>query len=91
MVVTLGLVFVASLRKEWPMTFIAGRCPHCQRDQSVNRGKMARGTQRDLCQHALCAQGHSISALEYLNRHVKDMLSYGTLSWGMRYYCTRLI
>src|SRR5262249_22399189 len=27
--VTLGLVFVASLRKEGSMTFIAVRCPHC--------------------------------------------------------------
>ena len=25
-IVTLGLIFVASLRKEWPMTFIAVRC-----------------------------------------------------------------
>ena len=25
--VTLGLIFVVSLRKEWPMTFIAVRCP----------------------------------------------------------------
>jgi hypothetical protein len=31
--VTLGLIFVASLRKEWPMTFIAVRCLHCQSDQ----------------------------------------------------------
>ncbi len=46
--VTLGLVFVASLRKEWPMTFIAVRCPHCQSDQIVKRGKTARGTQRYL-------------------------------------------
>src|SRR3954447_10283834 len=31
--VTLGLIFAASHRKEWPMTFIAVRCPHCQSDQ----------------------------------------------------------
>ena len=48
--VTLGLIFVASLRKEWPMTFIAVRCPYCQSDQIVKRGKTARGTQRYLCQ-----------------------------------------
>ena len=54
--VTLGLVFVASLRKEWPMTFIAVRCPHCQSDQIVKRGKTARGTQRYLCQNPLCNQ-----------------------------------
>src|SRR5215813_11085797 len=51
--VTLGLVFVASLRKEWPMTFIAVRCPHCQSDQIIKRGKTARGTQRYLCQNTL--------------------------------------
>ena len=48
MAVILGLVFVASIRKEWPMTFIAVRCPHCQSDQIVKRGKTARGTQRYL-------------------------------------------
>ena len=55
--VILGLVFVASLRKEWPMTFIAVRCPHCQSDQIVKRGKTARGTQRYLCQNTRCAKG----------------------------------
>src|SRR5262249_16951058 len=55
--VTLGLIFVVSLRKEWPMTFIAVRCPHCQSDQIVKRGKTARGTQRYLCQNTLCARG----------------------------------
>src|SRR5256886_15907207 len=55
--VTLGLVFEASMRKEWPMTFIAVRCPHCQRDQIVKRGTTARGTQRCLCQNPLCAEG----------------------------------
>jgi len=34
------------------MTFIAVRCPHCQSDQIVKRGKTARGTQRYLCQKA---------------------------------------
>jgi hypothetical protein len=28
------------------MTFIAVRCPHCQSDQIIKRGKTARGTQR---------------------------------------------
>ena len=36
------------------MTFIAVRCPHCQSDQIVKRGKTARGTQRYLCQNTLC-------------------------------------
>src|SRR5262249_16956132 len=51
------LIFVASLRKEWPMTFIAVRCPPCQSAQIVKRGKTARGTQRYLCQNTLCAKG----------------------------------
>jgi InsA-like protein len=45
---TLGLVSTASQRKEWPMTCIAVQCPHCQSEQIVRRGKMARGTQRYL-------------------------------------------
>jgi transposase-like protein len=53
---TLGLVSTASQRKEWPMTCIAVQCPHCQSEQIVRRGKMARGTQRYLCQNTLCAQ-----------------------------------
>ncbi len=39
------------------MTFSAVRCPHCQSDQSVNRGKTARGTPRYLCQNPRCAKG----------------------------------
>jgi len=39
------------------MTFIAVRCPHCQSDQIVKRGKTARGTQRYLCQNTLCPKG----------------------------------
>ena len=35
----------------------AVRCPHCQSDQSVNRGKTARGTPRYLCQNPRCAKG----------------------------------
>ena len=64
--VTLGLVFEASIRKEWPMTFIAVRCPHCQSDQIVKRGKTARGTQCYVCQNALCAKGSFL--LDYCNR-----------------------
>src|SRR5215510_3301924 len=64
--VTLDLIFVALLRKEWSMTFIAVRCPHCQSDQIVKRGKTARGTQRSLCQNTRCAQGSFL--LDYGNR-----------------------
>jgi insertion element IS1 protein InsB len=39
------------------MTFIAVRCPHGQSDQSVKRGKTARGPQRYLCQNTLCVRG----------------------------------
>jgi hypothetical protein len=48
-----GPHFIVSLRKEWPMTFIAVRCPPCQSDQIIKRGKTARGTQRYLCQNTL--------------------------------------
>src|SRR5499425_3575261 len=63
---TLGLILVVSLRKEWPMTFIAVRCPHCQSNQIVKRGKTARGTQRYLCQNTLCVRGSFL--LDYCNR-----------------------
>ena len=38
------------------MTFIAVRCPPCQSDHIVKRGKTARGTQRYVCQNTLCAK-----------------------------------
>src|SRR5262247_2998827 len=31
------------------MTFIAVRCPHCQSEQIVKRGKTAQGTQQRIC------------------------------------------
>jgi transposase-like protein len=39
------------------MTFIAVRCPHCQSEQIVKRGKTGCGTQRYLCQNLMCATG----------------------------------
>jgi IS1 family transposase/transposase-like protein len=58
------------------MTFIAVRCPHCQSDQIVKRGKTARGTQRYLCQNTLCIKGSFL--LDYCNRgclpEVKHMI-----------------
>ena len=48
------------------MTFIAVRCPHCQSDQIVKRGKTHRGTQRYLCQNTLCTKGSFL--LDYCNR-----------------------
>ena len=64
--VTLDLVFVAPLRKEWPMTFIAVRCPHCQSNQIVKCGKALRGTRRYLCQNTRCAKSSFL--LNYCNR-----------------------
>jgi len=58
------------------MTFIAVRCPHCQSDQIVKRGKTARGTQRYLCQNTRCTKGSFL--LDYCNRgclpEVKQMI-----------------
>lgn len=48
------------------MTFIAVRCPHCHSEQIIKRGKTARGTQRYLCQNALCTTGSFL--LDYCNR-----------------------
>ena len=48
------------------MTFIAVRCPHCQSDQIVKRGKTARGIQRYVCQNTLCAKESFL--LNYCNR-----------------------
>jgi insertion element IS1 protein InsB len=48
------------------MTLIAVRCLHCHSEQIVKRGKTARGTQRYLCQHALCTTGSFL--LDYRNR-----------------------
>ena len=48
------------------MTFVAVRCPHCQSDQIVKRGKTARGTQRYLCQNTLRAKGSFL--LDYRHR-----------------------
>jgi transposase-like protein len=52
--------------KEWLMTFIAVRCPHCDSAQIVKRGKTHRGTQRYLCQNTACARGSFL--LDYRNR-----------------------
>jgi IS1 family transposase/transposase-like protein len=48
------------------MTFIAVRCPYCQSDQIVKRGKTVQGTQRYLCQNTLCVRGRFL--LDYRNR-----------------------
>src|SRR5213594_828012 len=48
------------------MTCIAVRCPHCQSEQIVKRGKTRRGTQRYLCQNTACTRGSFL--LDYRNR-----------------------
>src|ERR671931_444239 len=48
------------------MTFIAVRCPHCESEQIVKRGKTHRGTQRYLCQNTRCTRGSFL--LDYHNR-----------------------
>ena len=48
------------------MTFITVRCPHCQSEQIVKRGKTRRGTQRYLCQNTACTRGSFL--LDYHNR-----------------------
>src|SRR4029434_918737 len=44
------------------MIFIAVRCPHCQSEQIVKRGKTRRGTQRYLCQNTACTTGSFLLA-----------------------------
>jgi transposase-like protein len=39
------------------MTFVTVRCPHCDSEQIVKRGKTRRGTQRYLYQNTACITG----------------------------------
>src|SRR5206468_2142029 len=48
------------------MTFVTVRCPHCDSEQIVKRGKTRRGTQRYLCQNTACITGSFL--LHYRNR-----------------------
>ena len=50
------------------MTFIAVRCPHCQSEQIVKRGKTGCGTQRYLCQNTACTTGSFLLDYRYLGR-----------------------
>jgi len=52
------------------MTFISVRCPHCQSNQIVKRGKTGCGTQRYLCQNTMCATGSFL--LDYRYCHLTD-------------------
>jgi len=56
------------------MAVIAVRCPSCDSDKIVKRGKTSNGKQRYLCQYEACAQRTFI--LDYTNR--------GYLPWVKR-------
>src|SRR2546427_13186063 len=66
--VTLHLDLTASSNKEWPMTFLSGRCPYCHSDQVVKRGKTRRGTQRYLCQNTACTPRSFLLEYSYQGR-----------------------
>jgi transposase-like protein len=66
--VTLSLVLIALRRKEYLMTCISVRCPHCHSEQIVKRGKTGCGTQRYLCQNTTCATGSFLLDYRYLGR-----------------------
>ena len=57
-------------------TLIAVRCPNCQSDHIVKRGKTARSSQRYLCQNQACTTGSFL--LDYRNRgclpEVKELI-----------------
>ena len=57
-------------------TFIAVRCPNCQSDQIVKRGKTACRTQRYVCQNQACTTDSFL--LDYRNRgwlpEVKELI-----------------
>ena len=64
--VTLGLVLPAARRQEWPRTCISVRCPSCDSEHIVTRGKTRRRTPRSLGQTIACTQGSLL--LNYRNR-----------------------
>jgi transposase-like protein len=65
---TLNLVLIAPRSQECRLTFIAVRCPHCQSEQSVKRGKTGCGTQQYLCQNTTCTTGSFLLDYRYLGR-----------------------
>ena len=54
----------------------AVRCPHCQSDQIVKRGKTARGTQRYLCQNTLCPKGSFLLDLTFRTLFSRSMIVF---------------
>ena len=55
-----------SILKERGMAVILVRCPYCDSDTVIKRGKTDSGKQRYLCQHEACFQRTFI--LDYTNR-----------------------
>ena len=86
--VTLSLVLTAPRSKEWFMTFITVRCPHCQSEQIVKRGKTGCGTQRYLSQNTTCATGSflldygSLGRLPEVKHRIIDIVQR---QWRARY------
>jgi transposase-like protein len=58
------------------MLFIAVRCPYCQSDQIVKRGKTRRGTQRYLCHNTVCIPQSFLLEYRYQGRlpEVKEQI-----------------
>src|SRR4029453_4209246 len=65
---TLSPLLTAPRNKECLMTFIAVRCPHCQGEQIVKRGKTGCGTQRYLCENTRGARGSFLFSSRDLGR-----------------------
>ena len=77
--VTLGLIFVASHMKEWSMTFIAVRCPHCQSDQ--NRQTRQNGPRHP----TLSLSEHSLYQGEFPARTIATVVLAGSQANDYRY------
>jgi transposase-like protein len=62
----LKILATQSILKERSMAIIPVRCPSCESDSVVKRGKTERGKQRYLCQDEACA--YRTFLLDYTNR-----------------------
>ena len=66
------------------MVLMPVRCPHCDSDQVVKRGKTAAGKQRYLCQHETCLHQTFIRDYSYraylpeVKRQIIDMAINGS-------------
>ena len=66
------------------MVLISVRCPHCDSEKVVKRGKTAEGKQRYLCQNNACSHGSFILDYRYrgclpeIKQQVIDMSQKGS-------------